>query len=515
VLSSLQHRRARILLPIFLLALLAGIAAARTPSTAGAPRLRATRSNTARPNIIFILTDDQDALLGSLDVMPAVRNQIAAQGLTFTNAFVPLSLCCPSRSTILTGQYAHNHEVYTNVAPDGGFHRFLDLGREKATVGTAMKNAGYRTALMGKYLNEYPRGTDKNHVPPGWDEWDVPIGSAGYNQFNYTMNQNGRFVVHGNKAADYLTDVLTERARLFIRDSVERGSPFFLYVAPYAPHRPATPAPRHALLFPDAKAPRTASFNEAEINDKPQSVRKPLLTTEDVGLLDYQYRRRLQSLQAVNDMVAGIVRTLKNTGQLDNTYIVFTSDNGFHLGQHRMKAGKYTPYEEDIRVPLVVRGPGVPAGTTTGAFVLNVDFAPTFAEIGGATLGVRADGRSFLPLLRGGPEPPGWRKAVFLEQFAFRDAQGEADVDEPSDRTAADGVQEYFTHLGLRTPAYKYVERANDEFEYYDLVKDPAELRNIAARMAPQLRARLSAIVHALSTCAGAECRRLDAQPIP
>jgi N-acetylglucosamine-6-sulfatase len=518
--SSLpKHRRTRILLPILLLLVLAaGLIAAKAPIRKA--ENKAAQPN--RPNIVFILTDDQDVLLGSLDVMPAVRNQIAAQGLTFTNAFVPLSLCCPSRSTILTGQYAHNHQVYTNVAPDGGFHRFLDLGREKATIGTAMKNAGYRTALMGKYLNEYPRGAEKTHVPPGWDEWDVPIGSAGYNQFNYTLNQNGRFVAHGNKAEDYLTDVLTERARLFIRDSAARGTPFFLYVAPYAPHRPATPAPRHALLFPDARAPHTASFNEADMNDKPKSVRKPLLTTEEIGILDYQYRRRLQSLQAVNDMVLGIVRTLKNMGQLDNTYIVFTSDNGFHLGQHRMKAGKYTPYEEDIRVPLVVRGPGVPAGSTTSAFVLNVDFAPTFAELGGARLGVRADGRSFVPLLRGGPVPADWRKAVFLEQFAFRDApapgedaEGNENIDEPSDRTAADGVQEYFTHLGLRTPTYKYVERANHEFEYYDLVNDPAELRNLAAQMSPQLRGRLSEIVNALSTCDGADCRRLDAQTMP
>jgi arylsulfatase A-like enzyme len=265
------------------------------------------------------------------------------------------------------------------------------------------------------------------------------------------------------------------------------------------------------------------------MNDKPKSVRKPLLTAEEIGILDYQYRRRLQSLQAVNDMVAAIVRTLKNMGQLDNTYIVFTSDNGFHLGQHRMKAGKYTPYEEDIRVPLLVRGPGVPAGVTASAFVLNVDFAPTFAEIGGATLGARADGRSFVPLLRGGPVPADWRKAVFLEQFAFRDApspsdenelaEGTESIDEPSDRTAADGVQEYFTHLGLRTPTYKFVERAagdgKTEFEYYDLVKDPAELSNLAARMNPQLRAKLSGIVKALSTCAGADCRRLDAQPMP
>jgi len=499
------------------LTLLIAIASA---TVATAPQPAGAAGN--KPNIVFILTDDLSWNL--VQYMPHVR-QMQRDGMTFTNYFVTDSLCCPSRASIFSGRYPHNHGVLTNTPPTGGFSAFR-RGAEAETFATSLQDAGYRTALMGKYLNEYPRGAAKNHVPPGWDEWDVPIGSAGYNQFNYTLNQNGRFVNHGNKAADYLTDVLTERARVFIRDSAARKTPFFLYLAPYAPHRPAPPAPRHALLFPDAKAPHTASFNEAAIDDKPQSVRKPLLTAEEMGILDYQYRRRLQSLQAVNDMVLGVVRTLKNMGQLDNTYIVFTSDNGFHLGQHRLKAGKYTPYEEDIHVPLLIRGPGVPAGATTDAFVLNVDFAPTFAELGGATLGLRADGRSFVPLLRGGPAPAGWRKAVFLEQFAFRDApapseeaEGAENIDEPSDLTAADGVQEYFTHLGLRTPTYKYVERAagqgKTEFEYYDLVKDPAELSNLAGRMNPQLRAKLSGIVNALSTCAGADCRRLDAQPMP
>jgi hypothetical protein len=163
VISFLKLRRTQILLPVFLLLVLAAGLAAKAPISKS---IQKTGDKAARPNIVFILTDDQDALLGSLDALPAVRNQIAAQGLTFSNAFVPLSLCCPSRSTILTGQYAHNHQVYTNVPPDGGFNRFLDLGREKATIGTAMKKAGYRTALMGKYLNEYPRGAEKSHAQP-------------------------------------------------------------------------------------------------------------------------------------------------------------------------------------------------------------------------------------------------------------------------------------------------------------------------------------------------------------
>jgi N-acetylglucosamine-6-sulfatase len=474
-------------------------------------------SGTPRPNILFILTDDQDLLLHSLDSMPNVRALIAEQGLTFNDAFVPLSLCCPSRSSILTGQYAHNHRVYTNAAPDGGFKIFFENGLEDRTIGKSLHAAGYRTGLMGKYLNAYPAGTETTHVPPGWDEWDVPVGGAAYNEFNYTMNQNGTLIRHGHTPDDYLTDVMAARAQEFIRGAAADKVPFFLYLGTYAPHKPFTPAPRHAQLFPGVQAPRTPSFNEADVRDKPDAGRKlPLLGPADIALLDTQYRLRLQSLQAVDEMVAALVGVLRDTGQLDNTWIFFTSDNGYHLGQHRRKAGKYTPYEEDVRVPLLVRGPGVPAGRTVDAFTENVDFAPTFAALGGATLRSRPDGRSLVPLLSGNPPPSSWRRAVFLEQFAFHETpEGTGGILEPSETTAAAGVQEYPTHLGLRTPAYKYVEYSTQEREYYDLVKDPNELQNLASRMNAKFLNRLSGIVHALSTCAGEACRRLEAQPVP
>jgi arylsulfatase A-like enzyme len=435
-----------------------------------------------------------------------VRNQIGAQGITFTHDFVPLSLCCPSRASILTGQYAHNHRVLTNSLPEGGFERFAALGLERATIGTALHDAGYRTGFLGKYLNEYPQvakgGGDPAHIPPGWDEWTVPFDGAAYKELDYTLNQNGKLIPHGHAPEDYLTDVLTERARRFLWQASAGPAPFFLVIAPYAPHRPATPAPRHAQLFPNAKAPRTPSFNKAG--------NLPPLTDEQIGLLDYQYRHRLQSLQAVNDLVAGLLRTLRKTGRLDNTYVFFTSDNGFHLGQHRMKAGKYTPYEEDIRVPLLVRGPGVPAGQTVSAFVLNVDFAPTFAELGRATLGLPADGRSLVPLLHGGPAPADWRRLVFLEQFAFREPARDAE----STLEPTEGEGQYASHAGFRTPGFKYIEHGNQEREVYDLVHDPAELDNLAGRIAPQSLDRLSAIVKALSTCAGESCRRIESTPV-
>ena len=495
-------------------ALIAGAASGRDAARRPRPQRAAAA---ARPNIVFILTDDQDLLLGSLDAMPHLRWLLGTQGLTFSHDFVPLSLCCPSRSTILTGQYAHNHKVYTNAPPDGGFQEFLRLGHEEATIGTALHEAGYRTALMGKYLNEYPHGSDRTHVPPGWDEWDVPIDGNAYGGFNYTLNQNGKLIPHGAAPADYMTDVITARARQFIAGAAAGPSPFFLYVATYAPHRPYTPAPRHAALFANAKAPRTPSFNEADVSDKPEGVRaRPPLTAGDIAFIDRGYRLRLQGLQAVDEMVAAIVRTLRNNGQLDNTYIFFTSDNGYHMGQHRMLPAKYTPYETDVRVPLLVRGPGVPAGRTVDAFTLNVDFAPTFAEIAGATLREPVDGRSLVPLLHGGPVPADWRKSVLLEQFTFREApQPAGTVREPSEAPAAQGVVEYPSHLGLRTPTYKYVEYANGERELYDLTADPDETENQARRADPGFLAQLSDRVHRLNACAAAACRQLEALPPP
>ena len=328
----------------------------------------APRAATARPNVVFILTDDQDLLLHSLDFMPRTRALIAQQGMTFQQDFVPLSLCCPSRSTILTGLYPHNHKIYNNRAPDGGFAKFEALGHEETTIATALHAAGYRTALFGKYMNNYPRHDDLTHVPPGWDEFASPAAGQPYTEFNYTLNENGSLVQYAHDPDDYLTDVIAAKATDFIRRSAAGNAPFFLYLAPYAPHKPATPAPRHANLFAGLHAPRTPSFDEADVSDKPARIRKlPRLSAADIAAIDNLYRRRTQSLQAVDEAVAAVVQALEESGQLANTYILFTSDNGFHMGQHRMKAGKYTPYETDVHMPLLVRGPGIAAGSATRA----------------------------------------------------------------------------------------------------------------------------------------------------
>ncbi len=476
-----------------------------------APQGDASPKAQPRPNIVFILTDDQDLLLGSLDAMPHLRELLIDQGTVFSNAFVPLSLCCPSRATILTGRYTHNLQVYTNFPPDGGFPRFQALGHEEATLGVALQRAGYRTALMGKYLNVYPDPANRTHVPPGWSEWVVPAAGNPYGQYNYTLNENGTLVAHGKEPADYLTDVLAQKATDFVTEAAADGVPFFLYIAPYAAHKPCPPAPRDAALFPGVQAPRTPSYNEADVHDKPKAVRgRPLLTAKQMRMMDTLYRHRLQSLQAVDALIAGLVATLERTGRLNNTYIVFTSDNGFHMGQHRIWAGKYTAYEEDVHVPLVVRGPGVPAGSRVDAFVESVDLAPTFAQLGRARLPVSPDGRSFVPLLRTPQKPPAdWRQMVFLEQYHFDTVQEEDDsILEPPD--APEG-EEHVTHLGLRTATEKFVEYGTGERELYDLVKDPYELENRSRSLTAGRLRRLTERVHALSTCRGSACRALEA----
>jgi arylsulfatase A-like enzyme len=467
---------------------------------------------TARPNIILILTDDMDLRLATRKVMPRMHRLLAEQGVTFNNAFVPLSLCCPSRAAILTGRYAHNLQVYNNNPPGGGFPVFRDLGHEEETIGVALQQAGYRTALMGKYLNEYPEGDNLTYVPPGWDEWAVPAAGMAYSQLDYTLNVNGTLVQYGKAPSDYLADVMAQRAHNFVTQASEDHVPFFLLFSAYAPHKPALPAPRHKGTFRSAKAPRTPSFNEADVSDKPQKIRDlPLLNADEIARLDRLYRLRLQSLQAVDEAIAGLVQTLEATGELDNTFIVFTSDNGFHMGQHRLLASKYTPYEEDLRIPLIVRGPGVRAGAEVDAFVENLDLAPTLAQLAGATLPVPPDGRSFAPLLRKPQTPPAtWRRLVFLEQFDFVEPPEEApaSVREPADGS---GGQEHVSHLGLRTPTYKFVEYADGELEYYDLVHDPDELNNLAGTLDADRLRRLRERVQALSTCSGRSCRELDA----
>jgi len=455
----------------------------------------------ARPNIILILTDDQDAK--SILHMPQLRAYLADQGVTFTNFFVTTALCCPSRSSILRGQYVHSHQVYTNRPPRGGFERFRDLGRERSTVATWLQAAGYHTVLMGKYLNGYPQRDAPTYVPPGWEEWYSPA-RGGYRNFDYTLNENGRLVGYGSAPEDYLTDVLARKAADVIRRSVRDGKSFFIYLATYAPHAPATPAPRHARAFADLAAPRPPSFNEADVSDKPAWVqnRQPL-TAAQIGAIDEGYRTRLRSLLAVDDLIATVVDTLRATGQLGRTYIFFTSDNGYHMGEHRLLPGKNTAFEEDIRVPMLVRGPGVPPGRAVEAFALNIDLAPTFAALAGVPIPSFVDGRSLTRWLGTAPPQGLWREAFVIEHYADH---------RPSARPTRQQRQ-VPGFVGLRTREYVYVEYETGERELYDLAADPYQLQNIVASVPRELIDRLSSRLATLRACRGQTCARMEDPP--
>lgn len=433
----------------------------------------------AKPNFVFILADDMR--YDDLDYMPKTRNLIGSQGMTFSDAYVPLSTCCPSRVSILTGMYTHNHKVWFNDKGDqGGWEGFKAQGHERDNLATRLRGAGYRTGLFGKYMNGY----DGSSVPEGWYDW---FGKHKGDYYEWDVNDNRTQRHYGSANRDYSTDVIARQAQSFVGDSVAAGRPFLAYVAPSAPHGPSTPAARHEHAFDGEHAPRLPSFNEADVSDKPSFVRSnPRLSANEIAAIDDRHENRVESLQALDELVEGLVNKLANQGVLENTYVVFTSDNGWHHGEHRIPDQKHQVYEESIHMPLVIRGPGVLEGATTDKLALNIDFYPTFAELGGAKASSEVDGRSLRPVLEG--TVAGWRSAVLLEK-----------------RHKGHPEQSYFGVL--TSEPRKYVEYAGGERELYGLGDDPYELENRYSGTPP---ADLEARLDALKTCAGATCRSAE-----
>ena len=350
------------------------------------------------PNIVFVLTDDLSMNL--VQYMPHVVG-LQSAGMTFSNYFVSDSLCCPSRSSIFTGELPHNTGVFSNYGNDGGFRIFHRLGDEQRTFVLDLQRQGYRTALMGKYLNGYLAGAradgssttlPASYIPRGWNEWDV--AGWGYNEYNYRLNQDGTVRYYAHRPQDYLTNVIGGLGNRFITHSVAIGKPFFLELATFAPHSPYIPAPQDRRSFPGLTAPRPPSFDRLP-TDAPLwlGIHKPLQPRQIVRI-NRAFRRRVQSVQAVDRMIASIQQTLQARGVANNTYIVFSSDNGLHTGEYRLMPGKLTAFDTDIHVPLIVAGPGVPAGSTTPAMAENIDLAETFTAIAGTS--ISGDGHSLL-----------------------------------------------------------------------------------------------------------------------
>ncbi len=470
-----------------------------------------SQSVAEKPNIIVILSDDQ--MISDMEFMPHTNELIVEEGTSFSHAYTPFSACCPSRASILRGQYSHNTKVRYNKPPVGGYPVYLAEGHEDSNVATWLQDAGYYTGLIGKYMNGYPRYPDMgpsenyvpdSHVPKGWSEWHAFLYVNSYRRFQ--MNHNGNIKSYNDNGSIqeiFQTDIERDLAVEFIERASESEAPFYLHLTPSPPHSPFTAANRHKNLFKDAQAPRTPSFNEADVSDKPVFIQeRPLFTSEEIEHIDFMYRERLKLLQSLDEMVLEVVRTLEKTGELDNTYIIFTSDNGFRLGQHRFQKGKGMPYDEDIRVPFVVRGPDVLKGITRDEFILNIDIAATAADWAGAKAPDYVDGKSIQPLLEvGESETVPWRDSILIQFW----------------RRIGGGAK--YMYVGVRTKLYKYIEwhympgfgtlatEEDNRFEVYDMVNDPYELDNSYFTTDPELLADLRARLSQLQTCSGVSCK--------
>lgn len=489
-------------------------------------RVTAAPAPAPRPNVIVVLLDDLDTK--SAAAMPAMQRLIAGEGRTFANYLVAVPTCAPSRASLLRGQYAHNHGVLRSNGNMGGYQRFHDLGDEESTLAVWLRAAGYRTGLFGKYLNGYPGEQSSTYIPPGWDDWRANShgddGKNARNFYRFTLNENGTLVTYDDRVNDYATDVSARHAVEFIRASSTAGAPFFALLPLRAPHEPAQPAIVDLDAFDGAIAPRTPAFDEADVSDKPIWIqRTPPVSPETLAKTDAFQRDRLRTLLSVDRALETLVATLEETGQLANTYIIFTSDNGYHLGEHRQQLEKGTPYEESIRVPLIVRGPGIPAGTIESRLVSGADLAPTIAELTGAGIPAFVDGRSIVPLLMAEETP--WRDTVLIE--TYRDpaslvyVEGALQYRTPPEQAAETDDEDRDDNpnqpawRAIRTETTLYAEYATGEREYYDLTTDPWEGENGATDLDPARLVALSGQLAALSACAGETCRVADAADDP
>jgi len=455
--------------------------------------------------------------------MAKVKKLLQEQGTTFNNMFVTTPLCCPSRSSILTGRYSHNTGVVNNSISGNCSSPYFQKNMETKSMAVQLKKAGYSTYFAGKYLNQYGRvkAGGVAHVPAGWDHWFGLVGNSQY--YNYSISNEGREVKHGGSfEKDYLTDVLKNRSLEAIESLSKEWfrSPFFLMISTPAPHSPWDAAPQYQDKYKDMTAPKTASYNKPG-KDKHWLIRQATNPMKDssVNYLNEAFRGRWRSLLSVDDLVGDVVDSLTKNGFIDNTYIVYSSDNGYHLGQFSLPIDKRQLYDFDLRVPLIVRGPGVSKNVTRDEAVLNIDIAPTFTDIAGA-FDASMDGASMKPLFNVSTKPPQWRTDFMVEY------KGESKTVQPGCPNLGAGVSQCSpdcvcedsgnnTYSCVRTfessakNNFMYCEFADSEtfVEVYDLSKDKDQMTNIKGTADPTFIIEMNKRLIQLSFCQGDSCR--------
>ncbi len=496
----------------------------------------APAASSDRPDVVLVLLDDLDAVTSRPFVEQILEKTLVLErsGVRFDLALSTTPICCPSRATLLSGCEGHTTGVLTNGGPTGGWRTFQQKHGEQHTLATALAAEGYRTMLIGKYMNQYELdGKKAPPVPPGWTDWAAIVdgGIQGYVGYDFNLleqapKKSPSVVHYGHASADYSTDVFRDKAVAFLQSA--GSAPAFLYLAPTAPHLPLPPAPRHAVLAQkwQGTLPKTASYfaDGAEVSDKPKWLRDSW-SKRTLGLLrafnDKDWADRLGSLYAVDDMIAAVVATQRARGRFDHTLFVVVSDNGYNLGAHGL-VHKMAPYEESLRVPLFVAG-GAALGLRAAVIdaehmVTLADLAPTIVELTGAR-GLDVDGRSLAPLLRAGPPPP-WRATTLIEYDGGGAANGigqelrsAIEVFTPAvllDLPTWRGLRATLVE-GKRSLSVKYVEWPDtNERELYFLDDDPRELDNQAVLHPAQNKAVLDALhtrLVALSMCKGESCR--------
>jgi N-acetylglucosamine-6-sulfatase len=495
-----------------------GTVALLVMTTSAAAQEAAQASPQRGPNVVVLMTDDQT--VGDMAVMPRTRRLIGGAGVTFTRSYVSYPVCCPSRATFLTGQYAHNNRVLCLYPDCGGGYGRLDT-REYLPVW--LRRAGYVTGHVGKFLNGYGRERPPD-VPRGWTEWYGLVDHSTYRMWGYKIHENGRTRTYGRPLVEtprlYQTDVVRNKAVSFIRRRAGGEAPFFLSVAFLAPHHESAlvqrrtgrfvrSAPRHRGAFARAPFLRPASYDEQDVSDKPWFVGRwhgPLTPTEHMAIVA-RSRARRASLLAVDEAVARLVGELRRVGELDNTYLVYTSDNGFMQGEHRVPQGKMLPYEPSTRVPLLIRGPRLPAGRRSKALVGNIDLAPTVLEATPARPPRPLDGRSILPFARN------------TSLRSLRPLLHETGGNGVFGRRREEGARGLQPRVpawrAVRTTRWLYVEYRGGQQELYDLKRDPAQLNSLARDPRYRVRLRtLRRILSDLSRCDGRECDRWAAASV-